>query len=93
MIALWDPREKGTWPKMMKGAGSMKLVIWKQGTQKIATGSREQLKIIQWSKGNYKGAKGKKSREQGIKRNEKGAPKIVKKEQNFKNQKGAERVR
>ncbi len=35
---------------MMKGVESMKLVIWEQGTQKIATGSREKLKFIKWSK-------------------------------------------
>ena len=39
-------REQGPWPKIMKRAGSMKLVIWEQGAQKKSKGSEEQMKII-----------------------------------------------
>ena len=40
-----DPREQGARPKISKGAGSKKNVIWDQGAQKIAKGSRERQKI------------------------------------------------
>ena len=44
-MLLLDPREQGASPKILKGAGSMTLVTWEQGSQKIAKGSREYLKM------------------------------------------------
>ncbi len=45
-----SPMENGALTKVMKGAGTMKLVIWEKGAQKIVHGSRELLKILKWSK-------------------------------------------
>ncbi len=57
----------------MKGVGSTELVIW-GARKKIATGSREHLKITKWSKDQRK------SGEQGADRNEKGTMKMGKEE-------------
>ncbi len=37
--------EQGAWPKIRKGAGSKKNIIWEQGAHKFGKGSREQQKI------------------------------------------------
>ena len=67
----------------------MKLLIWEQGAQNIAQGSRKQLKIKSSNgarrKGNHLGAKEEMKREQGAKGNEKGAVEFAKKEREARN--------
>ncbi len=71
-------------PKIMKGAGRMKLLICEQGPQKIPKGSRKQQKIVKWSKEKRKSSGsniGKIKREQGAKRSEKERGATIRKEQ------------
>ncbi len=95
-------RDKWTAVRGNQGAGRMALetqgskeqnVIWEQRAQKFGKGSREQQKMGNGArnKRNYKGAIwGKIKKEQGAKRDEKGAVKIDKKEWAPKNEREQE---